>query len=203
MLRIIPFLSLSPCQLRQSLKFFFLSPVPQNDLFYSQVLVTCLSVSTAFAQHQSTGLLHPTTSGDPVGAVVDSVSAGLNAASKHGFQVSGAPTSDSITAIKDISLAIAKALVPSADDEALAPIIDTVSSSIASGLRQGANTPKDVVVAAIEDAVPALPTANVGYAVRPLSVNSPSSLYPVPHYSSGLVYSNIPTHPYTYTKLHG
>ena len=49
----------------------------------------------------------------------------MEASRKHGFQVYGAPTSDSIAAIKDISFATAKALVPSADDKALAAIIDT------------------------------------------------------------------------------
>ena len=91
----------------------------------------------------------------------------MEAARKHGFQVYGAPTSNSIAAIKDISFATAKSLAPSADDKALAAIIDKFSSSIVSGLSHPGNSPKAVVNAAIKNAFPGVPTANLGYAAGP------------------------------------
>ena len=92
----------------------------------------------------------------------------MEAARKHGFHGYGAPTSNSIAAIKDISFATAKALVPSADDKALAAIIDRFSSSMVSGLRHPGSSPKAVVNAAINDAFPGISTANLGYAAGPV-----------------------------------
>ena len=92
----------------------------------------------------------------------------MEAARKHGFQVYGAPTSDSIAAIKDISLATAKALTPTKDHAALASIIDNVSSYIASEIGKSGKTPTDVFNAAIQHAVP---NNNFRYAARPLPVN--------------------------------
>ena len=66
---------------------------------------------------------------------------------------SQARSGKSINTIKEIYLASAKALSPSADDAALASIFDTVTASILSGLNQRGNNPTDVVNAAIEDAV--------------------------------------------------
>ena len=100
----------------------------------------------------------PTTHGDSLTAVVNSVLAGMEASREHGFQVYGAPTSDSIAAIKDISFATAKALAPSADDKALAAIIDRISSSMVSGFSHPGNPPQAVVNAAIKDAFPGVPT---------------------------------------------
>ena len=80
--------------------------------------MTLLSVSAADPQYPS----YPTTHGDPVTPVVNAVLAGMEAARKHGFHVYGAPTSNSIAAIKDKSFATAKALAPTADDKALAAI---------------------------------------------------------------------------------
>ena len=92
----------------------------------------------------------------------------MEAARKHGFHGYGAPTSNNIAAIKDISFATAKALVPTADDKALAAIIDTFASSISSGLRHPGNSPKTVINAAIKKAFPGVPTANLGYAAGPI-----------------------------------
>ena len=92
----------------------------------------------------------------------------MEAARKHGFQVYGAPTGDSIAAIKDISLATAKALTPTEDHAALASIIDNVSSYIASEIGKPGNNPTDVFNAAIKHAVP---NTNLGYVARPLPVN--------------------------------
>ena len=127
------------------------------------------------------------------------VLAGIEAARKYGYHgVSGAPTGDSITAIKDVALATSKALAPSAADAALAAIIDTISSSILLGLTQPGNAPTDVVVATINDAVsnsvtevaiPGVPAANVGYAVSSLPVNSPPHLNLGPNHSSSVVYN--------------
>ena len=92
----------------------------------------------------------------------------MEAARKHGFHVYGAPTSNSIAAIKDISFATAKSLAPTADDKALAAIIDTFSSSIVSGLSHPGKSPKAVVNAAIKAAFPGIPTATLGYAAGPV-----------------------------------
>ena len=82
----------------------------------------------------------------------------MEAARKHGFHGYGAPTSNSIASIKDISFATAKALAPSADDKALAAIIDRISSSMVSGFSHPGNSPQAVVNAAIKDAFPGVPT---------------------------------------------
>ena len=108
-----------------------------------------MSVTAALPQYATNG--HPATATHGLRNIIDAVTAGIKAAPQHGYR--GARHSNSINTIKDISLATAKSLAPSQDDEALASIFDTVSASILSGLNQRGNDPSDVVVAAIEDAV--------------------------------------------------
>ena len=108
-----------------------------------------MCVTSALPQYPAN--VHPSTATSGLRNIVDAVTAGIKAAPQHGYR--GARHSNSINTIKDISLATAKSLAPSQDNEALAAIFDTVSASILSGLNQRGNDPTDVVVAAIDDAV--------------------------------------------------